>query len=343
MAAAIACASAPIFPGALAQPPVAKVAVCTVNTGTLALSQEFNGNVFYKEVSNLATEISGKVVEVLFEEGDHLDKGTVMVRLDYVLIEAQLRAAQALVRQYETQLEQERVRMERARSLLKEEVTTPQEFDDMRFTVQTAEHRVEAAKAEVERIEREIEKKTIRAPFSGRVIDRQTEVGDWKDSGDTIAIFARDDLYDVIVNVPEQFLAFIEPGSAVDVTVAGKTLAGSIVTVIPRGDTVSRTFPVKVRIHGQPWLIEAMVASVRLPTGQKTDSLYVPLDAILLGQPENVVFKVESGRARRIPVEIVGNSGLSAYFRADGVSPGDRVIVKGHERLRDGDPVEVIQ
>jgi RND family efflux transporter MFP subunit len=336
-------ACAAIVPWAFAQQPVAKVAVCTVNSGTLALSQEFNGNVFYKEVSNLATEISGKVVEVLFEEGDHLDKGTAMVRLDYVLLEAQLRAAQALVRQYETQLEQERVRMERARSLLKEEVTTPQEFDDMRFTVQTAEQRVEAAKADVERIEREIEKKTIRAPFSGRVIDRQTEVGDWKDSGDIIAIFARDDLYDVIVNVPEQFLAYIEPDSLADVTVAGKALTGHIITIIPRGDTVSRTFPVKVRIEGQPWLIEAMVAAVRLPTGQRTESLYVPLDAILLGQPENVVFKVESGRARRIPVEVVGNSGLSAYFRADGVSSGDQVIVKGHERLRDGDLVEVIQ
>ncbi|MBM3289738.1 MAG: biotin/lipoyl-binding protein, partial [Candidatus Hydrogenedentes bacterium] len=105
------CATSSAAQGGPPQAAPAKVNVCTVEEGTLVQNELCAGNVFYKEVSQLATEVGGKVTEVLFEEGQHLDKGAVMVRLDYALLESELRAARADVLQAETQLKLEHARL----------------------------------------------------------------------------------------------------------------------------------------------------------------------------------------------------------------------------------------
>lgn len=324
-------------------PQAAKVNVCAVEQGTVAPNREWKGNVFYKEVSQLATEVDGKVTEVLFEEGQHIDKGAVMVRLDFMLLESELHAAQAAVAQAETQHKLERARLERAQDLLKKEVTTPQEYDDIRFTAEAAEHRVEVAKASVQRMEREIEKKTIRAPFSGRVVDRMTELGDWKNTGDTVAVFARDDLFDVIVNVAEDAVVHAKSGVTVDVRVSDKTFAGEIVTVIPRGDTKSGTFPVKVRVQEQNWLVEGMTAFAILPDGEPRTCLIVPRDALLQEGSEHYLYRVQNGQPQRTVVTIVSRDGLQVGVEAEKLKPGDEVIIRGHERLRPGQPIEIVQ
>jgi RND family efflux transporter MFP subunit len=337
-------------------PPAAKVAVATVERGTLAPTSQLSGTVFFKELSLLATEVEGKVVEVLFEEGEHLKKDAPMVRLDSVLLIARLEAARALLSQSEAELALERSRFERAKMLLEDEVTTPQQYDDLRFTVESYEHRVSANRAEVERLLREIEKKTIGAPFPGIVVERQTELGEWKRSGDAIALFARDSVYDVIVNAPQSILQWIEPGALVGIDAAGQSFQGRTVTVIPRGDTVTQTFPVKIRVEGRDDLLEGMSALVSLPAGQETECLVIPRDAVLTEGGRTSVFVPRAAAAgdgqegmppgmligAEVPVTLFGYEGLYAGIEGDGLQEGMEVIVKGHERLRDGQAVEVI-
>jgi RND family efflux transporter MFP subunit len=324
-------------------PPPAKVVVGTIDEGRLTPTAVRQGTVFFKEVSNLASEVNGIVKEVLFEEGEHIEAGAPMVRLDHVLLDAELEAAKALVQQYGAQLEQEKVRLERAKDLLKEEVTTPQEYDDIRFTVLSFAHRVDAAKADVIRYEREIAKKTIYAPFDGVVLERMTERGEWKREGDTVAVLARDDLFDVMVNMPDADLRWVLPDLTIDMVIAGESLSGTVVTVIPRGDTTMRTFPVKIRVTGAEWLLEAMTADVRMPVGEEIACTMAPRDAVLLDGNENVLFVVQDNAAMRVPVTILGYEGMYAGVRAEGLVSGMHVVTKGNERLRDGQPVSVIQ
>lgn len=323
--------------------PAAKVNVCPVEESTLSPNKEWKGNVFYKEVSHVATEVAGKVVEVLFDEGQHIQKGAVMVRLDYSLLESQQRAAQAAVLQAETQLKLERARLERAQSLLKSEVTTPQEYDDIRFTAEAAEHRVEAAKADVERMQREIEKMTIRAPFSGRVVDRMAEVGDWMNEGKPVAVFARDDLFDVIVNVDEMGALRATPGARVDVRVADKTFPGDIVTTIPRGDMATGMFPVKIRVENQGWLVEGMTAWALLPNGEPRTCAVVPRDAILQDGSQYYVYRIVKDQPVRTVVTIIAREGLRAGVESTDLKPGDEVIVRGQERIRPGQAIEIVR
>ncbi|MCP4642421.1 MAG: efflux RND transporter periplasmic adaptor subunit, partial [bacterium] len=321
--------------------PPAPVVTAPVTDTVLKPKTEIKGNVFFKEVSELATEVSGQVLEVLFEEGQRVTAGTPMVRLDATLLESELVAARARLDQSVADLEQEKTRFERAVQLLKDEVTTPQQYDDLRFTVESLDHRVAANRAEIQLLQRTIAKKTTKVPFDGIVIERLTELGEWKRDGETVAVVARARLYDVIVNVKEDDVTWVRPGDAAEVRVGDRRFDGTIVTVIPRGDMVTQTFPVKVRIEHENGLYEGMSAFVKLPSGAETKCLQVPRDGVITDRGQTVVFTVNEGAAVRCPVEVIGFQGLMAGVMGDGLKPGMAVIVKGNERLRDGQAVAV--
>jgi RND family efflux transporter MFP subunit len=330
---------------ALAQPPgraPAKVTVAPIEQGILTPTAAFEGTVYFKEVADLATETSGKVVQVSFEEGQHIEAGTVLVRLDFALLEEELQAAEATYRRNEALLKQEEARFERAKELLEDEVTTPQQYDDLRFTVESLQHAMAASRAQSERIRREIEKKTITAPFNGVVVERQVELGEWKREGDSIAVFARDDEFDVMVNIPERNLPHIAPGARINLRISDRDLEGEVISIIPRGDIATNSFPIKIRVANESWLLEGMSATVQMPTGAETETLLVPRDALVLLGGQNFVFAVRDGKADQVPVDVQGYKGMMAGVSSAGLAAGDQVATKGHERLQPGQDLQIV-
>lgn len=322
-------------------PPAARVTVAEIEAGRIAPTVDLEATVYFKEVAAVATEVSGLVIEVTFEEGQRLSEGDVMVRLDNTLLEPQLAENKALVAQALARLEQERVRFGRAQELLEDEITTPQELDDLRFTIQALDEQVAAAQARVQQIERELAKKVIRAPFDGVVIERNTELGEWKSPGATIAVFARNQIFDVLASVPESQLGFVEPGDELSVRIGDQHFDAPVVESAPRGDIASRTFPLRVRVTTDRGLVEGLSAILAVPSGLPTDCLMVPRDAVLLERGATTITTVEDGAARKVPVRVLGYSEGRAGVDAEGLTAGVQVITKGHERVRNGDPVEI--
>lgn len=324
------------------QRPASKVVTATGQMGVLSPRAEFRGTVYFKEVSEVATEVSGKVVAVDFEEGQRVTKGQLLVRLDDALLVKDLQATKATRDRFQADLEDAEVRFGRAKVLVDDGLNPPQEGDELRFNVESLGHRVRSTKAEVARIETLIEKYSIHAPFDGIVLERKTELGEWRSIGDTVAVVARENVFDVMVDVPEVYLSWIVPGQTVGLTAGGRALEGKVVTVIARGDVATRTFPVKVRIEEDDPLYEGMAAIVQLPTGKETTCILVSRDAVLHQAGESVVFTVEGSIAKRHAVTVLGFQGLSAGIVAPGLNPQCAFIVKGHERLRGGDTVTVV-
>jgi len=329
--------------GAVAQgPPPARVTVATIGEGRISPSVDLEASVFFKEVSHVATELNGLVTEVHFEEGQRLNAGEIMVRLDQSLLEPQLRENRALVEQAKARLKQENARMRRAAELMADEITTPQQFDDIRFTAEAFDRQVAAAEARVQQIERELEKKVIRAPFDGIVLERMTELGEWKGVGESIAIFALDQVYDIVTNVPEAYLGYATPGMHLHVRVGRLAFEAEVVESAPRGDVTTRTFPIRLRVTGRDDLLEGLSAVVSMPTGTPTDCLLVPRDAVIMERGEMTITVVEDDKARKVPVRVLGYTEGQAGLEKDGLSPGMTVITKGHERIRTGDAVSIM-
>ena len=122
----------------------------------------------------------------------------------------------------------------------------------------------------------------------------------------------------------------------------GKEIKGKVFVIVPRGDISTRTFPVKIRVKNDLSLIEGMEASVKLPTGEKRKALLVPRDAVITIFGKTVLFAVIDSKAVMIPVKVVGYEEMTAGVDADRLREGMKVVVKGNERLRDGQEVNVM-
>ena len=323
--------------------PPANVVISKVTTGSIAPEQEYVGTVYYIEVSNLSTEVSGMVEAITFEEGQRTEKGAPLVKLNSDLLEKKLQARVASYEQILSDLERARNDYKRIEDLYSKKIVAEKDYDDQRFQVEGLEKKADALKAEVEQIEIELKKTLIKAPFCGVIIKKHVARGDWLSPGKTVATLARDDAVDLIVEVPETVIKYLKPGMEVDANVGEKEKRGIITAIIPRGDITTRTFPIKIRIKNSTSLLEGMEARVKLPVGEKIDALLVPRDAVLNKFGETTVVLVVDSKASIMPVKVVGYRGMMAGINANKISEGMKVVVKGNERLSDGQPVNIIK
>lgn len=209
--------------------------------------------------------------------------------------------------------------------------------------VAQAEARAEAQQAEVARLEDDLERHTIRAPFAGYVVKEHTEIGEWLAKGAAVAEVVALDEVDVVAPVVEDYILGVKVGMVASVTIGavpGQTFEGTVIAVVPGADERARTFPVKVRVKNPegPFLKAGMFATVHMPVGGTEKAVLVPKDALVLGGASPMVYVVLDGKAAPVPVETgIAVDGLIQV--KGGVMGGQKVVVRGNERLRPGQAV----
>lgn len=324
--------------------PPAKVAVAAVSSGMVVPQSGFIGTVYYQEVSDIASEVEGLIEAVTFEEGKGVRKGEPLVRLNAELLQKSIQATRASYEKVVVDLEKARLDLQRSERLYKDGLAPEQEYDDQKFKVRGQEKMADSLRAEKERLEAGLVRKVIRAPFSGVVLQKKADIGEWLSPGSPVATIARSNVVDIIVNVPEEVLRFIVPGESVQVESGGEEIKGELFTVMPKGDIATRTFPVKIRVQNNNGsLLEGMDARVTLPVGKKRKSLIVPRDAVITLPGSAAVFTVADSKAKMVPVQVTGYDGQMAWVESDALGDGMDVVIKGNERIRDGQPVEIVK
>ncbi len=322
--------------------PPAQVVVSEVGSGMIAPESEFIGSVYYQEVSDVASEVNGVVEEVKFEEGQRVKKGHVLVKLSSDLLNKTLQATSASYEQVLSDLEKAKLDLKRAENLYRNELLSEQSYDEQRFTVNGLEKKSASLRADVERLEVELQKKTIKAPFGGVVIKKYVERGEWLFQGASVATIAKDDVVHIVAEVPEGIIRYIAQGMNIKVRTGLGEITGKVFAIVPRGDISTRTIPVKIRAKNILSLLEGMEAQVSLPTGEKKKTFTVNRDAVITVFGNTVVFAVIDSKAKMIPVNVVGYKNMTAGVYTEGLEEGMKVVVKGNERLRDGQAVNII-
>ena len=326
------------------QAPQGSLVVTTVSKAdTVTPRSDFVGSVYFPEVSETASEVSGRVLDVHFEEGRRVKKGAPLVTLDTSLARKRLATARGNLEQARASLKLASIEFERRKLLLESGSIATQEYDSAYYSAKELESRVMGLAAEAERLELEIAKSRVPAPFDAVVLDRKVERGQWLAAGAAVGTLARDGDMDVIVNVPEPTLPFIAQGTEVEITAMDTRIQGVVRAVIPQGDVGTRTFPVKIRVPGGKGLAQGMRATAHLPVGIKVQAVIVPRDAVIILQDQPMVFSVADGKAAMIPVKVVAYMGLQAAVLGPGLAEGMPIVVKGNERLYPGAAVRTAQ
>jgi HlyD family secretion protein len=220
-----------------------------------------------------------------------------------------------------------------------------------------ARAQVAMQQATVDRLKDQITKHTIISRFPGFVTAEHTEVGQWVKQGDPVAEVEELDEVEVTAYVVEQQVPFLHVGMAVQVVIPAipnRVFEGQLAAIVPQADVQARTFPVKVRVKNEisdnePLIKSGMFARVMLPTGNRQMALLVPKDALVLGGAQTMVYVLDAagpdtkqGKVHPVPVQMGVASGRMMQVSGP-LQPGQMVVVRGNERLRPGQDVQVQQ
>jgi RND family efflux transporter MFP subunit len=321
--------------------PPALVEVARVSKGEAEPMVEFVGTVYYARKSRVAAEVDGVVEKVFFEEGYRVKKDESLVRLESEILDTVISGTRADYEQVLVELEQAEKELKRREPLYKEGSVSESAYDEYYFKTKTLQSRARAIKASLDKLLLEKKKKIILAPFGGLVIQKNAEKGEWIDAGGTVAVVADDSTVDIVVNVPGGMLKYLHPGKELAIRTDNGRFTGKFLSFVPKGDVATRTFDVKIRLQNTANLVEGMEARAMVPAEEKIEGLMVPRDAVIDRFGQNVIWLVRDSAAKMVPVQIAGYAGMSVGVTGPDLTDGDTVVIKGNERLREGQPVMI--
>jgi membrane fusion protein (multidrug efflux system) len=308
--------------------PPMPVDVDTARRGTVVDAVRVTGRIEAIQSVELRPDEQGRVVELLFREGQAVEAGAPLVRVDDALLRAQAERAGAdrdLARQ----------QLERVRRLRAQNAAAPADLE-------RAEAAARSAEAALAVLELQIARSTVRAPFAGVVGQRFVDIGDYVTTGTRLLTLQTMNPQHAVIEVPERFAGQVRPGQAVEFTIASRpdrTFRGVVEFIDPVVQPTTRTIVVKARAANPGHVLKpGMFIEARLAVATRAGAVVVPEDAVQPLRTVNVVWAVVDGRASRRIVELgVRSQGRVEILR--GVEAGELVVVGGLERMGEGSPV----
>ena len=288
----------------------------------------------------VTAELSGKVERIGFEPGTKVKTGELLVQQDISAENAQLRAAEA-------GLTLAKIDLDRKSKLLAQKTISRSEYDN-------AEAQFKEAAAQADTIRAAVKKKTIRAPFDGRLGIRLVNMGQVLKEGDAIVSLQLIDPIFVNFSLPQQQLAQVESGLTVQVTtdaLPGQVVDGKITAINPQVDTATRNIQMQATVaNSEERLRPGMFVNVAVVLPARKDVLAIPATAVLYAPYSDSVFVVEKKKEEKNgqPGQVVrqkfvrlGEKKGDYVAIVSGLEEGDTVVSTGVFKLRNGQSVVV--
>jgi RND family efflux transporter MFP subunit len=335
----------------------ALVGVDKVRSETVSQTFPVIGRLVARRSGVVAARVGGPVAEMRAAVGDRMKKGDVLA----VLVREQLhwqrerrdaevtsRKAQLAGREAELMMRhQDMQRLEKLRKS-KSAAHRASKFDELRQQVailgsQVAEAaaRLQQAEADARLAQIDLRYATVRAPFSGVVTQRHTDVGAYLNVGQAVVTMIDDSALEVEAEVPANRIAGLVPGAEVTVRTSGQTITAKVRAVVPQENPLTRTRAVRftadmTALLGRLASNQSVTVAIPLNAGQRVISVHK--DAILKRNGGDMVFVAEKGAVQPRKIKIGAGVGGRFVVR-NGLKVGEVVVIRGNERLFAGQRV----
>lgn len=292
------------------------------------------GSVVAVQGVTVTTELPGKVVAIHFESGTNVREGDLLLELDSSTEKAQLASANASADLAE-------ISVKRSRELFEKNAISKAELD-------TAEARYSEATAAVANLEAVIEKKSIRAPFSGKLGIREVNLGQFVGSGQPVVPLQTLSPVYVDSYVPQQRLANIEVGQSVYIgwsDGASEPMVGEVSAISSVVDEATRNVLVRSKLENAKEILRpGMFVNVDYEQKETRDVLIIPSTAIVYASFGNTVFvatPTEDGEGLTATQQVVklGESRGDFIEVVEGLAGGETIVSTGAFKLRNGVPI----
>jgi RND family efflux transporter MFP subunit len=316
------------------------------------------GRLVARQMGVVATQVRGAVAAIHAHVGDRVKKGDPLVLLlaDTLKAERDLKAAE--LNEYKAKRESAKAQLalsnqelRRLENLQKSAAFSRSRLEDKRQDVALSRSvltenraKVQQARAELRIADINLYQATIRAPFNGVISKRHTDLGAYLNVGAQVLTMINDDSLEVEAEVPSARLSGLSDGALIQVEFEDNTPFNAAVrAIVPEENPLSRTRIVRFTADfGGNGKHVAVNQSVRLliPVGPSRSMVSVHKDAVLLRGGRKVVYVIEGGQAKIRPVKL-GEASGSRFEVLSGLKPGEKVVIRGNERLRPNSRVRV--
>jgi RND family efflux transporter MFP subunit len=344
------------------------------SSGPSASVLDATGYVTARRQATVSAQITGKLSEVLIEEGDRVKEGQVLGRLDDTAqraaraqAEAQLHSAQALLVEFQAQLAQYQRDVKRAEQLVERRLVSQQALEQARTLVETEaaqveqqRKQIELAAANVRSAQVQLDYCTVRSPFTGVVVAKAAQVGEIVSPLSAGGGFTRTgigtlvdmDSLEVEVDVNESYINRVlskQPVASVLNAYPDWKIPSHVIAIIPAADRSKATVKVRIGLDVKDdRIVPDMGVRVSFleerkpvePDAGPPRGVLVPAAALRREDQADVLFVMKDGKAQRRTVTLGGTFGGSRQV-VSGVSPGEAVIVDGPPELRNSAAISV--
>jgi len=325
-----------------------------------------SGYVTARREATVSSKVTGKVIEVLIEEGMKVEAGQVLARIDSSNVQASFNLSQAQLEAARSSLNENRVRLEEAErefrrisQLAENKIATQADLDRAEAEVKSLKARLAKQAADVSVAEREValwqqqmEDTVIRAPFVGVVTVKNAQPGEMISPMSAGGSFTRTGICTIVdmnsleieVDVNESYINRVEAGQRVEAMLdsyADWRIPSKVIAIIPTADRQKATVKVRVGFEKlDPRILPHMGVKVAFQSAADSSqpasrSIAVPKSAVRQENSRDVVWLVRDGQVERRAVSVAARQGDEVTL-ASGLNSGDKVVIESAGELADG-------
>ncbi|MGX5913813.1 efflux RND transporter periplasmic adaptor subunit [Aliidiomarina sp. Khilg15.8] len=305
--------------------PAIPVEVVTADRATLHASFSTTTMLEALEEADVIARVGGIVEEIMVEEGDFVNQGDVLARIE------EERFAMA-VQQVKAELRGVQQELQRMQEMAKKQMASADAVERLQ-----ANH--DALQARLRLAELDLEAATVRAPISGFIATRYVKPGNLIQQHERKGLFHIVDMrtLQAVLHLPERDVYKVKPGQHAELSLnaSNTTVSASVLRISPAVDDITGTFRVTLQVdNSEQQLRDGMFARARLNYQQQDNALRVPHYALINVDDSHHVFRVENDLAQRTPVKTGIRDGQWVEI-TEGLSPGDEVVITGQNQLSD--------
>lgn len=319
--------------------PPAVVEVGHALASKLAPQRWIPGSVVSRDDAKIASAEAGRL-EFVAEVGTRVKAGERVAKLDDQALRLRREEILTDVRRTEAQRALSDTQLQRLQKLESTNSIAKTQIDEARATLETNAQMLAHARAQLREIDHDIDQSDVRAPFAGVVSERFAQRGEYLQVGASIVHLVDTERVEARVQAPLAMADKVHAGMQVNVRYAGQEKPAIVRAVVPVGDERARQFELRVGVDSALALVGSAV-EVALPETRADVGLTVPRDALVLRPDRTYVMRVSAeNKAEQVVVTTGASSGDLVEVRG-ALNAGDRLVVRGAERLSSGQAVKV--
>ncbi len=319
--------------------PPAMVEVAEVVETSLAPVTWVSGTVVSRSDARLSAEQEGRLLEVL-EVGSEVAAGDMLARIDDLSLQLRVAELEAEVVRTEARLNFLQSEYQRQQELSEKQLTSATLLEQTRSEQRVAASELKVAQSRLDQARDDLSRTVLRAPFDGVVVERLVQLGERVSQGTVVIRLKDPNNLEVVARPPLSFMSYVKTGQYLQVDSTRSQGSWPVRTLVSLGNEATHVFELRLDVDAEQFA-SGETLRVAVPIADSQQVVAVPRDALVLRSDGAAVFVVDADQTVR-RISVTTGVGDQYYIGVRGeLTPGDKVITRGNERLQPGQTVQI--